>query len=106
MTQALPILTQLHEWMQQEYPKVLPQSPIGKAIGYALPLMESMRLYALHGNLQIDNNLVENAIRPIAPGRRNYLFADTKKFIDMKNKVRFRNTERLPACNSLSVLAI
>ncbi|REA62793.1 hypothetical protein DSL64_07680 [Dyadobacter luteus] len=46
MTKALPILTQLHEWMQQEYPKVLPHSPIGKAIGYALPLMESKRLCA------------------------------------------------------------
>ena len=82
MTQSLPILTQLHEWMQGEYPKVLPQSPIGKAIGYALPLMESMRLYALHGDLQIDrsgarNNLIENAIRPIALGRRNFLFAGT-----------------------------
>jgi transposase len=77
MTQSLPILTQLHEWMQGEYPKVLPQSPIGKAIGYALPLMESMRLYALHGDLQLDNNLIENAIRPIALGRRNYLFAGT-----------------------------
>jgi transposase len=77
MTQALPILTQLHEWMQQEYPQVPPQSPIGKAIGYALPLMESMRLYALHGDLQIDNNLIENAIRPIALGRRNFLFAGT-----------------------------
>jgi transposase len=82
MTQALPLLTQLHEWMQQEYPKVLPQSPIGKAIGYALPLTESMRLYALHGDLQIDrsgarNNQIENAIRPIALGRRNYLFAGT-----------------------------
>lgn len=77
MTQSLPVLTQLHEWMQDEYPKVLPQSPIGKAIGYALPLMESMRLYALHGDLQLDNNLIENAIRPIALGRRNYLFAGT-----------------------------
>ncbi|GGH20070.1 hypothetical protein GCM10007423_00230 [Dyadobacter endophyticus] len=55
----------------------VPQSPIGKAIGYALPLMESMRLYALHGDLQLDNNLIENAIRPIALGRRNYLFAGT-----------------------------
>jgi len=77
MTQALPILTQLHEWMQQEYPKLLPPSPIGKAIGYALPLMESIRLYVLHGDLRIDNNLVENAIRPIALGRRNFLFTGT-----------------------------
>jgi transposase len=82
MREALPILTQLKEWMQQEYPKVLPGSPIGKAIAYALPLMESMKFYTLHGELQIDraadrNNLIENAIRPVALGRKNYLFAGT-----------------------------
>lgn len=77
MTEALPILTQLKEWMQQEYPKVLPGSPIGKAMAYALPLMDNMKFYTLHGELQIDNNLIENAIRPVALGRKNYLFAGT-----------------------------
>lgn len=77
MTEALPILSQLQEWMQQEYPRVLPGSPIGKAMAYALPLMDSMKFYTLHGELQIDNNLIENAIRPVALGRKNYLFAGT-----------------------------
>lgn len=77
MTEALPILSQLKEWMLQEYPKVLPGSPIGKAMAYALPLMDSMKFYTLHGELQIDNNLIENAIRPVALGRKNYLFAGT-----------------------------
>lgn len=77
MTQALPILGQLKEWMITEYPKVLPSSPIGKAMAYALPLLDNMKYYALHGELQIDNNLIENAIRPVALGRKNWLFAGT-----------------------------
>jgi len=77
IAESAPLLEELHEWMVREYPKVLPSSPIGKAIAYALPLMDSMKLYTLHGQLQIDNNLIENAIRPIALGRKNYLFAGT-----------------------------
>ena len=75
--ESQPILREIHDWMLAEYPKVLPSSPIGRAIAYALPLMDSMKLYTLHGQLQIDNNLIENAIRPIALGRKNYLFAGT-----------------------------
>jgi transposase len=77
MEQAAPILRKLKEWMLEEYPKVLPKSPIGKAISYALPLWDNMHYYTLHGQLQIDNNEIENAIRPIALGRKNYLFAGT-----------------------------
>jgi hypothetical protein len=75
--QASPILGQIKDWMLAEYPKVLPKSPIGRAIRYALPLWENMCYYTLHGHLQIDNNGIENAIRPIALGRKNYLFAGT-----------------------------
>jgi hypothetical protein len=46
-------------------------------MAYALPLMDNMKFYTLHGELQIDNNLIENAIRPVALGRKNYLFAGT-----------------------------
>jgi transposase len=74
---ATPILDQIKEWLLAEYPKVLPQSPIGKAIAYALPLWDKMYSYTLHGHLLIDNNGVENAIRPVALGRKNYLFAGT-----------------------------
>lgn len=75
--QATPILNEIKDWLLAEYPKVLPQSPIGKAIAYALPLWDKMYAYTLHGHLLIDNNGVENAIRPIALGRKNYLFAGT-----------------------------
>ena len=77
MSQAVPILHKLKAWMQAEYPKVRPQSPIGKAISYALSLWDNMHFYTLHGHLQIDNNAIENAIRPIALGRKNYMFAGT-----------------------------
>src|SRR5690606_32153026 len=77
VTQASPILTELKNWMLEEYPKVLPSSPIGKAMAYALPLMDNMKFYTLHGELQIDNNLIENSIRPVALGRKNFLFAGT-----------------------------
>lgn len=77
MIEASPILTELKEWMLQQYPKVLPSNPIGKAMAYALPLMDNMKYYTLHGDLQLDNNLIENAIRPIALGRKNFLFAGT-----------------------------
>lgn len=75
--EASPILTELKEWLLQEYPKVLPSSPIGKAMAYALPLMDNMKYYTLHGKLQLDNNLIENSIRPVALGRKNFLFAGT-----------------------------
>lgn len=75
--QATPILDEIKKWLLAEYPKVLPQSPIGKAVAYAIPLWDKMYTYTLHGHLQIDNNGVENAIRPIALGRKNYLFAGT-----------------------------
>ena len=75
--QATPILDQIKAWLLAEYPKVLPQSPIGKAIAYALPLWDKMYGYTLHGHLLIDNNEVENAIRPVALGRKNYLFTGT-----------------------------
>ncbi len=42
---------------------------------YALNLWDRLTVYLYHGQLQIDNNLIENAIRPIALGRKNYLFA-------------------------------
>ena len=77
MTEASPILKELKEWMVLHYPQVLPSSPIGKAMAYALPLIDNMKYYTLHGELQLDNNLIENAIRPVALGRKNFLFAGT-----------------------------
>ena len=48
---------------------------MGKAIGYAYGLWNRMKNYLTDGRIKIDNNLIENAIRPIALGRKNFLFA-------------------------------
>ena len=73
--QAIPVLDQLKAWAIEHYPQVLPKSLIGKAIGYYLQREEKLRKYTQDGRLEIDNNYVENSIRPLALGRKNYLFA-------------------------------
>jgi transposase len=73
--EAVPVLHAWKEWMTGEYPKVLPKSPIGQAIGYCLPRWDKLSIYTTNALLHIDNNPVENAIRPVAVGRKNYLFA-------------------------------
>ena len=73
--QAVPVLKTLKEWMTTEYAKVLPKSPIGQAMAYCLPRWEKLSIYTTNAMLNIDNNAVENAIRPVAIGRKNYLFA-------------------------------
>jgi transposase len=73
--EAMPILKALKEWMLVECVKVLPQSPIGKAMSYFLKRWDKLIVYTTDGSLKIDNNPVENAVRPVAIGRKNYLFA-------------------------------
>jgi hypothetical protein len=73
--QIVPVLDDLKQWMLKNYQSVLPQSVIGQAIHYSLQRWDKLCLYTTNGRLQIDNNLVENAIRPVAIGRKNYLFA-------------------------------
>ena len=52
----------------------LPQSPLGTALDYALGLWPTLEIYLTDGRIEIDNNLVENAIRPTAIGKKNWLF--------------------------------
>lgn len=72
---ALPVLNQLFEWAKNQQKQALPKSPLGKALYYLLQRQEKLLAYCQDGHLQIDNNLIENAIRPLALGRKNYLFA-------------------------------
>jgi hypothetical protein len=73
--QAVPILIALGQWMKQEYMQITPKSPIGKALAYSIERWNKLSLYTQEGMLNIDNNPVENSIRPVALGRKNYLFA-------------------------------
>ena len=57
------------------YIEAKPKSPIGKAYAYCLERWEQLKIYCTDGSLNIDNNPVENSIRPVAIGRKNYLFA-------------------------------
>jgi len=72
---AAPALTEIKEWLHQNSTKVLPASLIGKAINYTVGMWPRLERYITDGRFEIDNNLIENAIRPIALGRKNYLFA-------------------------------
>jgi transposase len=72
---ATPILSALKIWLSEQYTQVLPRSSIGKAIGYSLRQWDKLSRYTENGGWKIDNNGVENKIRPVALGRKNYLFA-------------------------------
>jgi len=76
---AAPVMAEMKEWLDVESLKVLPKSAMGKAIGYMLNQWPRLEKYLTDGQLEIDNNLVENAIRPVALGRKNYLFAGSHK---------------------------
>lgn len=73
--ESVPILTELEAWMRNELIKVLPKSAIGVAITYTLKLWKRLSRYVDDGNWEIDNNLIENSIRPVALDRKNYMFA-------------------------------
>ena len=75
MSEAKPILDQIEHWMGKQ--SVNPQSLLGKAIAYLQSEWPRLVVYLQDGRLNIDNNLVENAIRPFALGRKNWLFSQS-----------------------------
>jgi hypothetical protein len=70
-----PIFDKFHAWLEAEQPKVLPKSPIGEAIGYALNHWEALKRPLEAGFLELDNGACERAFKPVAIGRKNWLFA-------------------------------
>jgi transposase/uncharacterized coiled-coil protein SlyX len=74
---AQPILDELRKWMQATKDLVPPRSLTGRALMYLSDRWKYLIRYLEDGCLEIDNNLVENAIRPFCLGRRNWLFNDT-----------------------------
>ncbi len=73
-SESQPILHRLYRALTRIKPGHRPQSLMGKAIGYALGQWDLLGVYLCDGRVEIDNNLVENAIRPTALGRKNWLF--------------------------------
>ncbi len=72
--ESVPLLTSLRQWLEQERGGVLPKSPMGEAITYALNQWQALERYTTQGYLAIDNNAAEGALRTVAVGRKNYLF--------------------------------
>jgi transposase len=76
-TDSVPVLNDCRAWLDRLLPKVLPGSPLGKALGYLDRHWPGLVRYCDDGRLEIDNNRCENAIRPFVTGRKNWLFSDT-----------------------------
>lgn len=76
---AIPLLDDLKIWLETNITKVLKGSLTYKAMSYTLGQWESLAAYCDHGYVHISNALAENAIRPFAVGRKNWLFADSAR---------------------------
>jgi transposase len=72
---AIPILASFKQWLDHYLTKTPEQGKIGQAIRYCLSNWTKLNSYLKDGRVEIDNNLIENAIRPFALGRKNWLFS-------------------------------
>jgi hypothetical protein len=72
--QIRPQLENIKKWIEEEQFNVLPKSPIGKAMTYFINQYPKLDAIFDDGRIELDNNLIENIIRPMAIGRKNYLF--------------------------------
>lgn len=75
LSKSLPLCNAFFKWAAQNEKHTLPQSQIGKAFRYVINRYDALMNYLYDGQLKIDNNSIENTIRPVAIGRKNYLFA-------------------------------
>lgn len=69
------LLAKLHRWLVLTKEDVLPKSPIGRAISYSLNQWTALTRFLEDGRLQLDNNAAERALRQVAVGRKNWIFA-------------------------------
>lgn len=74
-----PLLTQIKDWITQEQYNVLPKSKIGSAMTYFINQYRKFENILKDGKIELDNNKIENSIRPMAIGRKNYLFCGSHK---------------------------
>jgi len=71
---SIPILDAIWKWLDDQSQTVLPKSALGQAITYTKNQWEALKIYTSDGQLEIDNNPSERAMRPVAVGRKNWLF--------------------------------
>ena len=74
LKEANPIIQLMERWCVDTYTEVLESSLLGKVIAYTYSLKNRLAIYVYDGRINIDNNLIENATRPLALGRQNQLF--------------------------------
>jgi hypothetical protein len=72
---ARPLLDSMRAWLQASLQQLAPKSETASAIRYALALWDALARYLDDGRIELDNMIAERALRPVAVGRRNYLFA-------------------------------
>lgn len=72
---SMPVIENFRAWIDKKVDHIPPKSLLGKAIKYTLGEWDKLLVYLDDGKVLIDNNLVENAIRPFAVGRKNWLFS-------------------------------
>ncbi|MCR9089677.1 MAG: transposase [Rhodobacteraceae bacterium] len=70
-----PVFDDLEEWLQAQSPRISGKSPLAQAIRYALGRLPKARPYLDNGALSLDNNSAEQAMKPVAIGRKNWMFA-------------------------------
>ena len=75
--QSLPVVAELRQWLDRALGSVVPQSLTGKALAYLDGQWPKLVRIFDYGHVPLDTNAVENAIRPFAVGRKNWMFADT-----------------------------
>ena len=75
---AKPVFDDLEIWLEAQLRRIPGKSELAKAICYALGRMPKMRAYLDHGFMELDNNSAERGMRPVALGRKNYLFVGSE----------------------------
>ena len=75
---AKTVFDHLETWLEAQLRRIPGKSELAKAIRYALGRMPKMRAYLDHGHLELDNNSAERGMRPVALGRKNYLFVGSE----------------------------
>ena len=78
-SKAKPVFDDLEIWLHAQLPKISGKSPLAKAIRYALSRMSKTRPYLDNGFLELDNNTCERAVKPVALGRKNWIFAGSQR---------------------------
>lgn len=75
---AKPVFEELEQWPHDQLPRISGKSPLAKAIRYALGRLPKARAYLDHGYRELDNNAAERAVKPVAIGRKNWMFAGSE----------------------------